>query len=121
MQTKEQKRSAFVLTQIQTVFHDRVDKETANFLVGVPTLILANGLAQSLAFLLSKKKEQKHKDTFQVIKEWLSREMPSLKTASDIDFLKKFADLKQSEYLAAQEEALTMLQWLKRYARAFEV
>ena len=121
MQTKEQIRSAFALGQIQSVFNDRVDEKTANFLVGVPTMILTNGLAQTLAFLLSKKKEQKHKDTFHIIKNWLSREIPSLTTNSEMEFLNKFAELKQSEYLKAQQEALAMLQWLKRYARAFEV
>ncbi|WP_353805649.1 type III-B CRISPR module-associated protein Cmr5, partial [Desulfobacter sp.] len=44
MQTKEQKRSQFALEQISRHFNDRVDPETANFIVGMPTMILTNGL-----------------------------------------------------------------------------
>lgn len=120
MQTKEQKRSAFVLEQISTVFKDHVDKEIANFIVGVPTMILSNGLAQTIAFLLSKKKDQKCADTFKIIRTWLEREMPSLKNGSEMEFLKGFSRLQQNEYLKAQQESLAMLQWLKRYVRAFE-
>lgn len=119
MQTKEQKRSAFALEQIEKVFRLPVDKETANFVVGVPTMVLANGLGQTLAFLLSKQKDQ-HTKTFRVIRQWLEQEVPSLKTGSDLDFLKSFAVLDQNKYLLAQQEALALLQWLKRYVRAFE-
>jgi len=119
MQTKEQKRSAFALEQIEKVFRLPVDKETANFVVGVPTMVLANGLGQTMAFLLSKQKDQ-HTKTFRVIRQWLEQEVPSLKTVSDLDFLKSFSGLDQNKYLLAQQEALALLQWLKRYVRAFE-
>jgi CRISPR-associated protein Cmr5 len=120
MQTKEQRRSAFALEQISVMFKDQVDEKTANFIVGVPTMILSNGLAQSMAFLLSKKKDQKCMDTFKIVRFWLEREIPSLKHSSEMGFLKSFAGLQQSEYLKAQQESLAMLQWLKRYVRAFE-
>lgn len=119
MQTKEQQRSAFALNQIEKRFQVPVDKETANFVVGVPTMILANGIAQTMAFLLSKKKDQ-HLKTFAVIRTWLEQEIPALKQNADLNFLKKFAELDQREYLKAQQEALALLQWLKRYVRAFE-
>lgn len=119
MQTKEQKRSAFALEQVELLFGLPVEKDVANFVVGVPTMVLANGLGQTLAFLLSKKKDQ-HEKTFQVIKEWLEQEIPALKAASEIGFLKQFTELDQKKYLLAQQEALVLLQWLKRYVRAFE-
>lgn len=120
MQTKEQTRSAFALEQIRTVFNDQVDEKTANFIVGTPTLILTNGLGQTLAFLLSKKKELKQKAVFDMIRKWLMKEIPALQGGAEMDFLKKFASLDQTTYLTCQQEALAMLQWLKRYARAFE-
>ena len=120
MQTKEQKRSAFALEQITMVFKGQVDEKTSNFIVGVPTMILSNGLAQTMAFLSSKKKDQKCKDTFDVIKTWLIKEFPSLGKKSEMDFLLSFSSLDQGQYLKAQQEALAMLQWLKRYVRAFE-
>ena len=119
MQTKEQKRSEFALEQVELSFGIPVEKDVANFVVGVPTMVLANGLGQTLAFLLSKQKDQ-HAKTFRAIKKWLEQEIPVLKATPDIDFLKKFAGLEQNIYLHAQQETLAMLQWLKRYVRAFE-
>ena len=122
MQTKEQKRSAFALNQVEKVFGIPVDKETANFVVGVPTMVLANGLGQTLAFLLSKKKDQKTPQwkTFQVMKQWLETEEPALKGKTDFEFLQAVAAFDQAVYLQAQQETLALLQWLKRYVRAFE-
>jgi len=127
MQTKEQKRSAFALKQVEDSFGIPVEKDAANFVVGVPTMVLANGLGQTLAFLLSKqkkdgKKEKKdhHKMTFNVMQQWLGQDIPALNVATDFEFLQRVAGLDQKTYLQAQREALAMLQWLKRYVRAFE-
>ncbi len=122
MQTKEQKRSEFALKAIddKDSFPRGVDKDTANFIVGVPTMILTNGLAQTLAFLLSNKTKAKQYLVFKVIRSWLEKEVTTLKARDEMDFLSKFAKLEQNDYLAAQREALAMLHWLKRYARAFE-
>ena len=119
MQTKEQKRSAFALAQVEKVFGIPVDKETANFVVGVPTMVLANGLGKTLAFLLSKQKGP-HMKTFQVMKQWLETEEPALKGKTDLEFLQAVAAFDQAVYLQAQQETLALLQWLKRYVRAFE-
>lgn len=127
MQTKEQKRSAFTLKQIKKEFNDKVIKDTANFIVGMPTMILTNGLGQSLAFLLSKKGEDgksdeklKYDKVFTIIQAWLQTEFDELRTDSRKEFLEKMAVLDQGTYLRAQRETLAVLQWLKRYARAFQ-
>jgi CRISPR type III-B/RAMP module-associated protein Cmr5 len=39
--------------------NNAVVKETANFIVEMPTMILTNGLGQTLAFLLTKKEKEK--------------------------------------------------------------
>ena len=121
--TKEQQRSAFALQQIQEYWKNGVKKEEANFIVGMPTMILTNGVGQSMAFLLSKKDEEKSGRVFAILKKWLVSEkiVPVSENADNMQFLKKFSDLEQESYLRAQQEALAMLQWLKRYARAFEV
>ena len=100
---------------------------TANFLVGLPTLVLTNGLGQSLAFLLStfllsKQDDKRHQTGFDVIRSWLNKMFPQLfgdiKTRRDL--LSKLTVLSSVEYVDAQSEVLQMLNWLKRYARAFE-
>ena len=72
-QTKQQKRAAFALKQIKnfkdTKKDDKEFHDLANFIVGMPNMILSNGLGQTLAFLLTKKDKQKK--TFFIIKEWL--------------------------------------------------
>ena len=120
MRTKEQKRSQYALQMLEEMFGVHVDPDPANFIVGVPTMVLTNGIGQTMAFLMFKKKEKKHLNVFKIIQGWLQQEIPELKTESNIDFLKKFSTLNQKEYLTAQQESLAMLQWLKRYARAFE-
>ena len=121
MQTKEQKRSQFALEQISRHFNDRVDPETANFIVGMPTMILTNGLGQSMAFLLSKgDRQSKYGRVFDIISTWLQQDIQELAAPSEMEFLKQFSRLDQGVYLTAQQETLAVLQWLKRYARAFQ-
>jgi len=120
--TKEQKRSAFALKRIND-FGTKVSKDDANFIVGTPTMILTNGIAQTMAFLLSKKdekKEVKEVKVFKILQQWLSTEIPALNGTDEKTFLKQFSTLDQNDYLRAQKEALALLQWLKRYARAFQ-
>jgi CRISPR-associated protein Cmr5 len=123
MQTKQQERAAFALEHLPGN-NGSVDEKTANFIVGTPTMILTNGLGQTLAFLLSKK-GGKEKQVFDIIMKWLCREMSGddefgKASLSGIDFIRKFNALSQRKYLAAQHETLKLLEWLKRYARAFQ-
>ena len=128
MISKEQKRSDFALEQLKNTFSNggnlTIKKELANFIVGAPTMILQNGFGQTMAFLLSKckgktDKKDKHFFTFRTIARWSERvneKVPSEKSA----FFEAVSSLEQADYLKLQEEALKMLQWLKRYARAFQ-
>ena len=116
MQTKEQQRSAFALANIG----DNLNSEEANFWVGLPTLILENGLGQSMAFLMSKaKKADKHQKAVNIIRKWLNQEK-FIASNSDRDFLQKLTECDQHAYLQAQQESMNMLCWMKRYAKAFE-
>lgn len=122
MISKEQKRSDFALNQIR---NKTISEDFANFIVGTPTMILQNGFGQTMAFLLSKCKgvfdeNNKYFFTYQSIARWCERENDSI-PSSPVDFFQAVSVLTQSEYLTLQEEALKMLQWLKRYARAFQV
>jgi len=127
MISKEQKRSEFALGRIEKVIqgNGKVSEELASFIVGTPTMILQNGFGQTMAYLLSKckgtfKAHDKHYFTFESISRWCEGENQNVPSNNPLSFLKKISELKQAEYLALQEEALKMLQWLKRYARAFQ-
>lgn len=122
IQTKQQKRAAFALSRIKDLKNDGKDfHDLANFIVGMPNMILSNGLGQTLAFLLTKKDKQKK--TFFVIKDWLEsadNSFFSAKTKDEMEFLTQFTTVSQSKYLAMQDETLRLMEWLKRYARAFD-
>lgn len=125
MQTKQQERAKFALEQLESEARNGgIDKDLSTFIVGMPNMILSNGLGQSLAFLLSKrgkKDEWKYIFVFNVIKEYLTKNYKMFKGYSDdFSFLSKFNTISQGDYLKIQDEVLRMLEWLKRYARAFE-
>lgn len=121
MQTKEQIRSEFSLKIIEDKYKSKLLEEDANFIVGLPTMILTNGLGQSLAFLLSNKKKPKYEKSFLIIKEWLEHENYVTQTANtNMGFLKSLSEMSQKTYVQAQNETLAMLNWLKRYARSFQ-
>lgn len=118
-QTIQQKRAAFALNKLLET-GNKVDKELAQFIIGVPNMILSNGIGQTFAFLLSKKKS-KMGTVFDIMKDWLEQQMPAQfpHVEDNIQFLKKFNSISQPKYLDAQHECLRLLEWLKRYARAF--
>lgn len=121
MATKEQQRAEYALKKIESMYANGVDEDNANFITGAPTLILTNGIGQSIAFLLSKaERDNKQDKVFRIIREWLEREIAGLRNAaSNMEFLQRFSGLAMLDYLRAQDETLRMLAWLKRYARAF--
>ena len=121
-QTIQQQRAAFALDQLSNLNHGKIDKELAQFIIGVPNMALSNGIGQTFAFLLAKKKD-KMGTVFTIMKTWLQKQMPenfgqSNKNSGDIEFLQWFNKIDQSDYLRAQHECLKLLEWLKRYARA---
>ncbi len=140
MQLKVQNRSSFAFKQIESILeNDKVDKDTASFLAGVPTNIITNGIGQYLAFLLSKKPQRKplekdddykkrlakdkHVIAFNILKKWLVNEIVVLKETQDnnMQFFEKFTAIKdQKVYLRAQREAVEIMNWVQRYAKAFE-
>lgn len=122
MQTKQQERAKFALEQLEREARNGgIDKDLATFIVGMPNMILSNGLGQSLAFLMAKSSKTERKFVFDVIKKYLTENYEEFEGYSDdFTFLSKFNTIPQGDYLKIQDEVLRMLEWLKRYARAFE-
>ena len=72
LQTKEpkqQKRAEFALDSLkEKAKANAINKELANFIVGMPNMILSNGLGQSLAFLKAKSSKPEREFVFSVLK-----------------------------------------------------
>lgn len=121
MNTKQQRRAEFALSSLER-FKGNVPKDHAQFIVGVPTMILTNGLGQTLAFLKAKSgKKEERKFVYDMIKSYLKENYTVFaSSADDVAFLKTLNTVSQGDYIKMQKEVLLMLEWLKRYARAFE-
>lgn len=121
MISKEQERSKFALKEIDKL--GNVQKEMANFIVGTPTMILQNGFGQTMAFLLSKSKDKndKYGFVFNTIAQWAEKEFPEIEiNEAKKSLVTAVSSMDQTVYITLQEESLKILQWLKRYARAFQ-
>lgn len=127
MRTREQIRSEFALGEVK-----EFEESDVNFIVGIPTMIINNGLGQTLAFLLSKKqadskeKFDKYFFCFNAIKEWLTDKeygvngLRGEEIQNDKEIFLKIAKLDMLKYTNAQSEAIEFFSWIKRYARAFQ-
>jgi CRISPR-associated protein Cmr5 len=121
-QTIAQKRSEFALLQLSQVPYD---KDFATLAAGLPSMILQNGFGQAMSFLLSKatekdgqfKKKEKHYCAFKIIVDWL-KERQILNGETEGNAVLQLSQMPQDQYLMAQEEAMKVMEWVKRYANS---
>ena len=121
MENIQRERAKFAIEQLEKISSNQViDKDIATFIVGMPNMILSNGIGQTMAFLLAK--TDKEKKVYRILKNWICKKYANLgfTDKSDMDFIKTFCTLKQDKYLEIQRECLRLCEWLKRYARAFQ-
>lgn len=94
-------------------------KEYGSLARKVPSLILTNGLGQTLAFLKAKGKNDpadEHEVLLGHISKWLRMQL-SLDSSDVLDWIVNRADSR--DYRLATMEALAFLHWLKRFAEAY--
>ena len=120
-QTIAQKRSEFALLQLRQIPYD---KDFATLAAGLPSMILQNGFGQAMSFLLSKatkdgqfKKQEKHYCAFNIIVDWL-KERQILSGETEGNAVLQLSQMPQDRYLMAQEEAMKVMEWVKRYANS---
>ncbi len=129
IRTKEQLRAEFALEVIGNEAIKILSKDEAkkfvNFCAGVPNMILQNGFGQTFAFLAAKggfKDKDKHTIILKAVLKWLNKKESGKFLTSGDDLqgnLKRLSEMSIQDYLAAQREALALLEWIKRYAKAF--
>jgi len=130
MKTMGQQRSAFALQKLKCI-QDIDDKDKfASFVAGAPAAILQNGFGQAMAFWLAKawdkkgkqfKEKDKHYVLYSFIMEWLNKRNMIDRMDPEKDpkvFVTTISNIDQAKYLAAQQETLKFLEWVKRYANA---
>jgi len=117
MRTVEQERANHAWQCVNEVKDKPFAGDYRTIAVKTPSLILTNGLGQTLAFLKAKGKgdpSDEHEVLYQHMSNWLKQQ---LKLNGDLlEWIVNSANSQQ--YRLATMEALALLQWLKRFAEA---
>jgi CRISPR-associated protein Cmr5 len=117
LRTLEQERAKHAWDCVQEVKDKPFAGDYRTIAVRVPSLIVTNGLGQTLAFLKAKGKGEpgnEHEVLYRHLADWVGR-----KVNADGDLLNWLVNTATSQqYRLATMEALALLQWLKRFAEA---
>jgi CRISPR-associated protein Cmr5 len=128
-QTLEQKRSKYAFDEISKVKGKSFEKDFSSLISRLATLILTNGLGNTLAFLFAKGKNH-HLQAIYILANWLiNRSSIGKQDLKDLkennvkekqgEILKKLVlDVSVEEYIFYTEESLRLLNWLRRYSDA---
>mgnify|MGYP000319847486 CR=1 FL=1 len=119
-QTLQQERAASAWAQIEQVEgqNSTFKKEYGSLIRGLPAMILSDGLAQTLAFLRAKGKNDEtkpHEAAFQHLSVWVCQQ---LKAGANMNLLDWVLQKSSSDYRRAATESLAYLHWLKRFVEA---
>ena len=122
LRSMDQERAEFALKKIQSVDADSDEshkKEVRRYLNNLPALIRMNGLGQALAFFRMKGEGTAHDAIYRMVGTWLCDASSKGRIFSEsTDALSAITQSDMAHYMAAQNEALALLQWLKKFAVA---
>lgn len=124
LQTLEQKRAAEAWSCIQAVSEDidssKFKKEYRSIVMKLPTLILTNGLGQTLAFLKSKGKNDDSNPEEKVygdLQGWLAKpNVVNWGRVTHDELIERIMAIDSTKYRFVTMESLSFLNWLKKFA-----
>ncbi|NPV81542.1 MAG: type III-B CRISPR module-associated protein Cmr5 [Firmicutes bacterium] len=126
----EQQRASYALSYVKEMLKVNSDQQAkyVTLVQGAPAMIIANGLGQTVAFWLDNCQNGRgnhHHDAswllYNHLSGWLTDKRHLYTPSQDQQrgLLGLIIDGNTDQYLAAQEESLALLAWLKRFAVAF--
>ena len=122
LRSMDQERAEFALKKIQAILGgtDQSHKaEVRRYLNNLPALIRMNGLGQALAFFRMKGEGTAHASIYLMVGAWLCDAGSKGRIFSEsADVLSGITQSDMAHYMAAQNEGLALLQWLKKFAVA---
>lgn len=121
VQTMDQQRAAFALQTIEDFLKQDKTRQTElrRYIIQIPALIHMNGLGQALAFYRMKGRDSSHELIYQLLGKWLCQDKTGrVFDGTEPDLLKAITSSDYRCYMAAQNEALALLEWLKKFATA---
>lgn len=116
-QSLDQKRAAYAWSR-----KDHFTTDYTNLAKAAPSLIMTNGLMQTLAFFKSKGKDH-HEKLLGDVLGWLRNPeaaCPFITSDQFSDAMNQLAsaNLSSEQYLHATQEALAILKWIRHFAAA---
>jgi CRISPR-associated protein Cmr5 len=131
MKTLEQERSNYAFECISKIKGKPFEKDASSLISKLGTLILTNGLGNTLAFLFAKGKDH-HLEVIAIISNWLFRQegknfnitIEDLKNKNIKD--EKIKEIMEElvlnasveQYMYYTEETLRLVNWLRRFSDA---
>jgi CRISPR-associated protein, Cmr5 family len=126
MKTLEQERSNYAFKCISEIKGKTFEKDASSLISKLGTLILTNGLGNTLAFLFAKGKDH-HLEVIAIISNWLlgqeGQKEPGFKRdnvkVKIEEIMKKLVlDASVEQYMYYTEETLRLVNWLRRFSDA---
>ena len=116
-QTLQQQRAKHALEQVQAALNGGVNrKEFKSYASNLPAMIQMNGLGQAAAFYFSQ--GETYRKLYDILSGWLTQaDQPY---AGKEHLLAGITQQDMHAYRVAQAEALLLLDWVKRFAKAYE-
>ena len=125
MQTMQQKRAKYALEQVQKFIDNgaspKDQKEFKAYAANMPAMIHMNGLGQAAAFFKSNNKKI-HEDIYNILSDWLCGKVDYASTqpySGCENLLEGIISKDMHQYQLAQAEAQALMDWVKKFAKAF--
>lgn len=120
MQTIQQQRAKYALEQVEAALRRNVGKkeykkEYKSYASGLPAMIHMNGLGQAAAFF--KSKGGTHGELYTLLSGWLCQ--TGQPYAGCDNLLTGITTKDMHAYRLAQAEAQALMDWVKKFAKAF--
>lgn len=117
MKLMQQERAKFALEHVEKARNNpgTNQKEYLSYAANLPAMIHTNGLGQAAAFF--KSKGGTHEQLYQLLSEWLTNDDQPLSDYDDL--LEGIVDSDMQTYRLAQAEAQALMDWVKKFAKAF--
>ena len=119
MKTLEQERSNYAFECISEIKKEKdknFEKNASSLIAKLGTLILTNGLGNTLAFLFSKAKDH-HLETIAIISNWLYKLEGQNKEVKIDQIMRDFVlDVDVEKYMYYTDETLRLINWLRRFS-----
>lgn len=110
MRNIQNERAAFAYERVSSI---KDKKKFFSLVRTVPSKIQMTGLATTTAFLYSKKREEEHKDLYNIISNWLAKQ--SL-LKEETELMEAITQSTNEQYRAMANEVQQLLIWVKRFA-----